>query len=121
MGDQAAPVLTTHNSKAAERIEAMVRAGEASGDRVHPLPMYEEYKEQLKSEVADLRNVGGREGGCITAAKFLEHFVDYPWVHVDIAGVAFTHKARPYRPIGGTGFGVRLLVEFMRAYAESKR
>jgi len=121
MGDQAAPILTTLNSKAVERIESMVRAGEASGDRVHPLPMYDEYKEQLKSEVADLKNVGGREGGCITAAKFLEHFVDYPWVHVDIAGVAFTHKARPYRPIGGTGFGVRLLVEFMRAYAESKR
>lgn len=121
LGELAAAVMTSETKGAAERLAAMIHAGEVSGDRVHPLPMYEEYKDQIKSDVADLKNVGGREGGSITAAKFLEHFVDFPWVHVDIAGPAFLATARSYNPVGGTGFGVRLLVEYLRTYAENKR
>jgi len=65
--------------------------------------------------------VGGKEAGCITAGKFLEHFVSYPWVHLDIAGPAFLQSAKPYRPKGGTGFGVRLLVEFLRDRADPRK
>jgi leucyl aminopeptidase len=83
--------------------------------------MYDEYGEQLKSNVADIKNVGGRAAGSITAGKFLEHFVSYPWVHLDIAGPSFLKSAMPYRPVGGTGFGVRLLVEYLRDYADRKR
>jgi leucyl aminopeptidase len=83
--------------------------------------MFDFYKEMLKSDVADLKNVGGREAGTITAGKFLEHFTDYPWMHIDIAGPAFIHSAKPYRPKGGTGFGVRLLVEFLRDQANLRR
>jgi leucyl aminopeptidase len=77
--------------------------------------MYDVYKKHLDSSVADLKNVGGREAGAITAGKFLEHFVDgaYPWLHLDIAGPAFLHAEKPYRPKGGTGFGVRLLATYL--------
>jgi leucyl aminopeptidase len=121
LGEIVGALMTNETKGADERLKAMMKAGELSGDRVHPLPMFDDYKDQLKSEVADLKNVGGREGGAITAAKFLEHFVDYPWMHVDIAGPAFLSTAGPYHPVGGTGFGVRLLVEYLRAYAENKR
>ncbi len=121
LGDIVAATMTNEEKGADERIEAIVSAGAASGDRVHPMPMFEEYNEQLKSTVADLKNVGGRGGGAITAAKFLEHFVDYPWIHVDIAGPAFLDSAKGYHKAGGTGFGVRLLSRFLQDYAEKKR
>ena len=83
--------------------------------------MFDDYNEQLKSTVADLKNVGGRGGGSITAAKFLEHFVDYPWIHVDIAGPAFWDTAHGYSQAGGTGFGVRLLTRYLQHVSEKKR
>ncbi len=121
LGTEAAAVMTNNIGDPQARLEAIVAAGERSGDRVHPLPMYEEYAKLLESDVADLKNIGGREAGSITAAKFLEHFVDYPWIHVDMAGPAFLKEPKPYRPKGGTGFGVRLLVEFLRDYASPHR
>ncbi|ARA92583.1 leucyl aminopeptidase [Rhodothermaceae bacterium RA] len=121
MGTEAAPVLTNDLDGAAERLAAIEAAGRRSGDRVHRLPMYREYGDLLKSDVADIKNIGGREAGTITAAKFLEHFVSYPWLHVDIAGPAFLDTPKPYRPRGGTGFGVRLLVDFLRDYANPKK
>lgn len=122
LGSEAAAVMTNETEGAAERLEAFEAAGARSGDRVHRLPMYAEYGELIKSDVADIKNVGGREAGSITAAKFLEHFVDYPWVHLDIAGPSFLPSSpKPYRPKGATGFGVRLLVEFLREYASPKR
>jgi leucyl aminopeptidase len=121
LGDIVAATMTNVEKGAEDRLAAMVKAGEASGDRVHPMPMFDEYNEQLKSTVADLKNVGGRAGGAITAAKFLEHFVDYPWIHVDIAGPSFLDTPRGYRGAGGTGFGVRLIVQFLQDYAEKKR
>ncbi len=92
------------------------RAGERTGETVWPLPLFDVYRKQLESPVADLKNTGGRPAGAITAAKFLEHFAgDVPWAHIDIAGVAWvTEKpAKAYLGKGGTGFGVRLLVEWL--------
>ncbi len=121
LGSEVAAVMTNETDGAEERLESIERAGRRSGDLVHRLPMFAHYAKQLDSDVADMKNIGGREGGSITAGKFLEHFVSYPWIHVDIAGPAFIQKAKPYRPAGGTGFGVRLLVEFLRDYAQPKK
>ena len=121
LGSEVAAVMTSARDGAADRLEAIEGAGQRSGDLVHPMPMHDHYGMLLKSDVADIKNVGGREAGSITAAKFLEHFIDYPWIHVDIAGPAFIHTEKPYRPKGGTGFGVRLLVDFLRDYAHPKK
>jgi leucyl aminopeptidase len=76
------------------------------------MPVFEDYKDQLKSEIADFTNTGGRAAGAITAALFLKEFVaDRPWTHIDIAGTAWAEDAKPYQPKGATGVGVRTLVE----------
>jgi leucyl aminopeptidase len=92
-------------------IEVLEQAGGETFERVWPLPMVAAHREELKSIAADLKNVGGREGGALTAAAFLASFVpdDLAWVHLDIAGTAWTDKAGPLGPKGGTGFGARLL------------
>jgi leucyl aminopeptidase len=76
-------------------------------------PLWSEYADELKSEIADMSNLGKGEGGQISAAKFLEHFTDYPWMHFDIAGPAFNHATDAYKPKGGTGVGVRLMIDFL--------
>ena len=121
LGEIAAAVMTNAESGAEDRLADIVKAGTESGDRVHPMPMWDEYNEQLKSTVADLKNVGGRAAGSITAAKFLEHFVDYPWIHVDIAGPAFLDAGKGYNKAGGSGFGVRLLTRYLQHVSEKKR
>ena len=100
-------------------LERIKRAGERTGERVWPLPLWEEYHEDIKSDYADMKNLGGRPGGAITAAALLEKFTDYPWAHLDIAGTAWTDKERPYTPKGGTGVGVRLLTAFLRDWAQA--
>ena len=91
------------------------KAGEAAGEMAWPLPLFEEYTEQIKGATADLKNSGGRYGGASTAGAFLKEFADYPWVHLDIAGTAYGKKARnAYTPKGGTGTPARTLVEFLR-------
>jgi len=91
------------------------KAGEASGERVWELPVWEEYGELMKSDIADLKNSGGPPAGCITAAWFLKNFVgNTKWAHLDIAGTAWEDKGRHYLPKGATGVGVRLLVEYLR-------
>jgi leucyl aminopeptidase len=87
-------------------------------ERLVELPLWEDYAEQLKSPVADMKNIGSRWGGAITAGKFLEHFTDYNWVHLDIAGPAFTEKKDSYRGNGGTGVGVRLLFNYLKKMTE---
>ncbi|HMP01307.1 MAG TPA: leucyl aminopeptidase [Gemmatales bacterium] len=96
-------------------------AANRAGERVWRLPLPADYGEQLKSHVADLKNVGGKHGGAITAALFLREFVrETPWVHLDIAGPAFASDESPARDAGGTGFGVATLVELVEAYAAEK-
>jgi len=96
-------------------IEDLKRAGERTGERVWEMPLWEEYGEGMKSEIADLKNAGSRDGGSILAAWFLKQFVgETKWVHLDIAGTAWLDKARPYIPKGASGVGVRLLIEYLR-------
>jgi len=89
-------------------------ASEASGEKLWEFPLYEEYFEQIKSEIADVRNVGGRDGGAITAAAFLGTFAESDkWAHVDVAGTAWSTENKGYNKKGATGFGVRLFLEFL--------
>jgi leucyl aminopeptidase len=90
-------------------------AGEKTYERVWRLPMFDEYEKLIKSDVADVKNVGGRWGGAITAAWFLKKFIgDYKWTHLDIAGTAILEENLDYAPRGGSGVGVRLLTEFLK-------
>ncbi|MFQ6011915.1 MAG: leucyl aminopeptidase, partial [Nitrososphaerales archaeon] len=93
-------------------------AADRSGERVWELPLWTEYKEQIKSDIADIKNTSGRAGGTITAAAFLSNFIgEYPWAHLDIAGTAWTQEATPergYNQKGATGVGVRLMIEVLQ-------
>jgi leucyl aminopeptidase len=103
--------LLSNDQRLADRLLA---AAEAAGERVWQLPLIDEYKEQLASEVADLNNVGQRGGGAITAGLFLREFAgDMKWAHFDIAGPAFTEKDTPMSPKGGTGVAVRTLLTYL--------
>ncbi len=98
-------------------MNAFKAAGEESGDRVVELPMLEDYASELKSDIADMKNLGASPfAGAQVAGIFLKHFVDYPWIHTDIAGPAFLPSVQGHLPKGGTGFGVGLFFEFLKAY-----
>ena len=96
----------------------------ASGENVYELlmelPMWREFEDLLKSEIADIKNIGGRVGGASTAAKFLQHFTDYDWIHLDIAGPASVKENKGYKQVGGTASGVRLLYDFIQTKIESE-
>tara|TARA_B100000900_G_scaffold144225_1_gene122260 strand:- start:230 stop:1624 length:1395 start_codon:yes stop_codon:yes gene_type:complete len=96
-----------------EKMEALQTSGFRTRERVVEFPFWEEYKDLLKSSIADLKNIGGPEAGAISAGKFLEHFTDYPYIHLDIAGPAHLSKRVGYQVEGGTGIGVRLLYDFL--------
>lgn len=99
----------------------LVAAGKAVAEPVWPMPMDDHYDTLIKSDIADMKNIGGRGGGSVTAAKFLERFVNgVPWAHLDIAGVTWTGESSPLVPKGGTGFGVRLLDHLIAAHYEGK-
>ncbi len=100
-------------------VAAVRGAADAAGERVWPLPLPADYKKQLESPVADLKNIGGAYGGSLTAGLFLKEFVGeaIPWAHLDIAGPAFFEAEDHDQPRGGTGFGVRLLVELARTFS----
>jgi leucyl aminopeptidase len=96
-------------------VDALKKAGEVTGERVWELPVWDSYGEAMKSDIADLKNAGSRDGGSITAGWFLKQFVgNTHWAHLDIAGTAWSDKARPYCPKGATGVGVRLLIEYLK-------
>jgi leucyl aminopeptidase len=116
LGSHAIGMMGT-NQPLADRL---TRAGEATFERVWPLPMWDEYHQMIKSEIADIKNLGGRPAGSITAAAFLAAYVaDYPFVHLDIAGTAWVDRpSLPYQSHGGTGVGVRLLTQYLRDYGE---
>lgn len=110
LGESVAGLMDNDQSLAAE----ILAAGEATAEPVWRLPMLPHYRKLIESRVADIKNTGGRWAGAITAAKFLQEFVgDTPWVHLDIAGPAYATKGSAYRPRGGTGFAVRLLVHWL--------
>jgi leucyl aminopeptidase len=99
-------------------IDEIRQAGERAGERVWPLPLWDEYHDLIKSDIADMKNSGGRPAGSISAAWFLREFVDgFPWAHLDIAGTAYSDRDDPTRVKGPTGVGVRLFSEFVLARA----
>ncbi|HWC29009.1 MAG TPA: leucyl aminopeptidase, partial [Dehalococcoidia bacterium] len=114
LGTQVTGVMATDQPLA----DAIGRAGELTGERVWQLPLWDVYHEMIKSEVADLKNMAGRPAGSLTAGAFLAAFAgDYPFAHLDIAGTSWADKpARPYESHGGTGVGVRLIVEFLKSF-----
>ncbi|HXE56901.1 MAG TPA: leucyl aminopeptidase [Gemmatimonadales bacterium] len=99
-------------------VEELRRAGERAGERVWPLPLWDEYRDLIKSDIADVKNTGGRPAGTITGGWFLREFVDgFPWAHLDIAGTAYTDREDAAMVKGPTGMGVRLFSEFVLARA----
>ncbi len=103
-------------STAEEPVKKQLReAGERVYERVIEFPLWDEYGEMIKSDIADVKNIGGAGAGAITAGKFLQKFTDYPWIHLDIAGAAWSQTPDSYRGKNGTGIGVRLLIEFLQA------
>jgi leucyl aminopeptidase len=102
-------------------IEKIKYASDLTGEKVWHLPLWDEYGELLKSDIADIKNAGGRDAGAITGGFFLKEFADKtPWVHMDIAGPVWTEKDKPYIPKGATGFGVRLIVNLLENWGKGK-
>jgi len=113
----AARILGKHGivamQKNAEKyFHLLQKSGEDVCERIVELPLWDDYSEELKSEVADIKNCGSAYAGAITAGKFMAEFTDYPYIHLDIAGVAFNNSAYKYYGSQASGFGVRLLVNF---------
>jgi leucyl aminopeptidase len=106
--------LVGNNKQLTDRVRRMA---EKAGERMWDLPLFDEFHEQIKSPYADIKNIGGRSGGAITAAAFLSNFINgVPWVHMDIAGTAWTQDGtyeRSYNPKGATGFGIRTLLKLL--------
>lgn len=98
--------------------DQLMAAADASHERLWPMPLWDGYEEAIKSDVADMKNSGGRMGGVATSAIFLKQFTDYPWAHLDIAGMAFDEKDKGYLTTGATGYGVRLLLELLRSWPD---
>ena len=97
-----------------EQIELLKQSGETVYERLLQMPLWKEFADMLKSDIAELKNIGGPVGGVSTAAKFLEHFTDYPWIHLDIAGASFIKDKSGYKQSGATGVTVRLLYDFIK-------
>lgn len=114
-GNQAMAMMTNADRK---YVDLLTDCGNQVYERVAELPFYDEYNEFIKSSVADIRNIGGREAGAITAGKFLERFAEYPIIHLDIAGTGILRKDDHYRLKEGPGSGVRLLSAFLKRVAE---
>ncbi len=113
LGPQAAAVFCNDE----KLVAGLLAAADASGDRLWRLPLYDEYLEAIKSQVADVKNSAGRFAGVGTSAKFLEHFTeDYPWAHVDMASMAWAEEDKPAQPKGATGYGVRLFTALLERW-----
>ena len=110
LGKDMAAGLFSNDKSLAERL---LNSSQATHERLWRMPLWDDYKKSIESDVADIKNTGGRMGGVATSAIFLKEFTDFPWAHLDIAGMAMTDKSSGYKPSGGTGFGVRLLVDFL--------
>jgi leucyl aminopeptidase len=114
LGNAAAGLFTMHEALR----DALLGAAEATGERLWALPMYSDYDKLIESKTADIKNSGGRQGGASIGAVFLKHFADYPaWAHIDMAGMADDLPNNPIYPSGASGYGVRLLAEYVRHFA----
>lgn len=111
VGTYASAIMGTADQKT---MDGLAESGMQVWERTMQFPLWKDYGEEMKSDVADLKNLGGGNAGHISAGKFLEHFTDYPWIHIDIAGPAFIGSNDSYRTKGGTGVGVRLLYDFIK-------
>ena len=111
IGTKAACVMGNAKQKS---FNSLIDSGTHVHERLVQLPFWDDYFDEMKSSIADLKNIGGRYAGMITAGKFLEHFVKAPFIHLDIAGPSFLETADNYKGKGGTGFGVRLLLQFLQ-------
>ena len=110
--------LFSNNTALLNRIK---KASELSGESLWPMPSGPPYLQQMRSKIADLKNIDSRRGSACTAAAFLGEFVgDIPWAHIDIAAVADTSEQTPYRSVGATGFALRLVMEYLRELAKKK-
>jgi leucyl aminopeptidase len=109
--------IVAMQSGAREYFNQLAESGLSVHERLVEFPLWDEYKEQILSKIADLKNTGGAEAGAITAGKFLEHFTAYPFIHLDIAAPAFLDKADSYRVQGGSGVCVRLVYDFLKKMA----
>lgn len=114
-GDIAICAMGTAEAHTKEKIQS---SGFAQFEKVIELPLWDEYGQLIKSDIADLKNIGGPVGGAITAGKFLEHFTDYPWMHFDIAGVSHHISGKDYRPAGGVAMGIRMVLDFLMSYGK---
>jgi leucyl aminopeptidase len=112
--------IVSMGAKCKKEMELLKDVGASVHERIVEFPFWDDYKDLLKSEVADLKNIGGPVAGAITAGKFLEHFTDYPYIHLDIAGPAFGDKRDSWRGTGGSGVGVRLFFQFFKKLSKSK-
>jgi len=113
IGSYGAVVMGTASDKTFNKLQ---ESGETTYERTVRFPFWDEYAEEIKSPIADIKNLGGASAGAITAGKFLEHFTNYPWIHVDIAGPAWADNDSGYLSKGGTGTGVRLFFDFAKNY-----
>jgi len=111
IGTKAAIAMGNAKDEVFDKLE---EAGSVEHERVVRFPFWDEYGEEMKSDIADLKNIGGPNAGMITAGKFLEHFTKHPYIHIDVAGPAWLDSPENYKGKGGTGYGVRLLCNFMK-------
>jgi leucyl aminopeptidase len=111
IGKEASVIMGTADKSIKKKIR---KAGNSTGERTVEFPLWDEYGDYMKSDIADLKNLGPMDAGAITAGKFLQHFTDYPWVHFDIAGPAYIPSNYNYRGKWATAYGVRLLFKFVQ-------
>jgi leucyl aminopeptidase len=115
LGKQAAGLFANNDRLQA----ALLASAQRTGERLWPMPMYDEYLEIIKGEMAEVKNSGGRDNGVATSAKFIEHFTEgYPWAHLDIASMVWTTAENATTPKGATGYGVRLLVDLAQTFGD---
>jgi leucyl aminopeptidase len=111
VGSYASAIMGTADQ---DIMNQLSKSGFQTWERTVQFPLWKEYGNEMKSDIADLKNLGGANAGHISAGKFLEHFTTYPWIHIDIAGPAYSNAAQSYRTKGGSGVGVRMLYNFIK-------